>query len=125
MQHDYTECSLVPRPTPFFVLRFCVQYNTRKQKSVCTLPLPCIILNANQRTKNGVGYTECILSLGHTFLFTSLSAKGRKSGRSSSTNVNFFKGMPNTEIRPRVFKGTETCGHAMTRKGTPLKTSVF
>ena len=25
--------SLIPRPPPFFVLRFCIQYNTRKWKS--------------------------------------------------------------------------------------------
>ena len=25
----------------------------------------------------------------------------------------------------REFRGAETCGHAMTRKGTPLKTSIF
>ena len=25
----------------------------------------------------------------------------------------------------REFKGTETCGHVMTRKGTSLKTSIF
>ena len=35
--------SLVPRPLPFFVLRFSY------------LPLLCIILNANRRTKNGGG----------------------------------------------------------------------
>ena len=46
--------SLVPRP-PSFQFAF----NTRKRKSAKnlpvfrTLPLPCIILNANQRTKNG------------------------------------------------------------------------
>ena len=34
--------SLVPRPTPFFCSSVCIQYNTR-------------ILNANRRTKNGVG----------------------------------------------------------------------
>ena len=50
--------SLVPRPPPFFVLMVCVQYtcNTRKQKGAKTaLLLPCIILNANRRTKNGWG----------------------------------------------------------------------
>ena len=43
----YQYHSLVPRPTPFFVLQFVIHG---------TLPLPCIVLHANQRTKkNGAG----------------------------------------------------------------------
>ena len=42
---------------PHFRSSVCVQYNTRKRKSTKnifhTLPLPCIILNANRRTKMG------------------------------------------------------------------------
>ena len=33
--------------------------------------------------------------------------------------------MQSDMARVREFKGTETHGHAMTRKGTPLKASVF
>ena len=46
---SFTICrkpSLVPRPPPFFVLQFPVSI-------IRALPFPCIILNANRRTKNG------------------------------------------------------------------------
>ena len=46
---DVTHVMNAPRPSPFFF---------------CTLPLPCIILNANRRTKNGVGLgTRLILAV--------------------------------------------------------------
>ena len=42
--------SLVPRPPPFFVLQFAFSIIHGS-----ALPLPCIILNASRRTKNGGG----------------------------------------------------------------------
>ena len=42
--------SLVPRPPPFFVLRFAFSII---RGSGSALLLPCFILNANRRTKNG------------------------------------------------------------------------
>ena len=42
------------------VLQFAFKYNTRKRKSA--LPLPCIILNANRRTKNGGGLGTRLLN---------------------------------------------------------------
>ena len=54
--------------SPIFVLRFAfniIHGSGRMVKNV--LPLPCIILNANQRTKNGGG-------LGTRLLYTSFQA---------------------------------------------------
>ena len=50
------QSSLVPRPSPFFVLRFAfsIIHGSGRAHSRA-LPLPCIILNANRRTKNGGG----------------------------------------------------------------------
>ena len=49
--------SLFPRPTLLLHSFVCVDNNTQKWKSSekCALLLPCIIFNANQRMKNGVG----------------------------------------------------------------------
>ena len=56
--------SLVPSPSRFLFF----SYNTQKQKNsekwiFSTLPLPCIILNANQRTKNWKGLGTRLSSL--------------------------------------------------------------
>ena len=45
--------SLIPRPPPFFVLRFA--FSIIHGSGFRALPLPCIILNTNRRTKNGEG----------------------------------------------------------------------
>ena len=45
------ESSLVPRPTPFFFLRFAFSMEAEESEKLS----PCIILNTNQRTKNGAG----------------------------------------------------------------------
>ena len=46
LSHKQSSCSLVPRPPPF-CSSVCVQYNTWKH----ALPLSCIVLNTNRRTK--------------------------------------------------------------------------
>ena len=38
---------------PCFRSLVCFQYNTRRRKSFCALPPPCVILNANWRAKMG------------------------------------------------------------------------
>ena len=49
--HDWEMGNVQPcyQASPIFCSLVCVQYNTQKWES--SLPLPCIILNANQRTK--------------------------------------------------------------------------
>ena len=50
-------CVQILASSPHFCSSVCVQYNTRKRKTreFAVLPLPCIIQNANRRTKNGGG----------------------------------------------------------------------
>ena len=56
-----TSTSLVPRPPPLFILQFIfsiIHGSGRTANFSLALPFPCIILNANRRTKTGEAW-EC------------------------------------------------------------------
>ena len=56
----YTVLSLVPRPPPFLPSD-CIHNNTWEQKTILIfvdLPIPCIIVNTNGRSKRGRPRTE-------------------------------------------------------------------
>jgi len=62
--------SLVPRLPPFFVLQFA--FSIVHGSGRAPLPVPCIILNTNRRTKNrgGLGTRLCVtlVKAHHTLL---------------------------------------------------------
>ena len=59
----YLHISLVPRPPPFLP-SVCVHNNTQERKTgvliFIDLPIPCIIVNANGRSKQGRPGTKAI-----------------------------------------------------------------
>ena len=96
--------SLVPRPTPFFVLQFA--FSIIHGGVFYTLPLSCIILKKNQRTKNRVGLRMRLqISYGHAKAATDawlLIRVLRKLLRRSSQKTNHCQISESMEIEDIV-----------------------